>query len=180
MALPLEQIRRLSEEGRHEEAREEFVQLAALSPDDAIVLYETACAHDRLGLEAEAIPYYVAAIEAGLDSCYLRGAYLGLGSSYRAMGLYEESLATLDDGLRHFPNAHELRVFQAMALYNLSRFHDAVASLLNVIADTSNDPETRAYERAIRFYAKNLDWRAADTTTRADKTNMQSLKSPPE
>lgn len=144
-------------EGRHEEARKEFVRLATLTPDDAIVLYETACAHDRLGLEAEAIPYYVAAIEAGLDGRELRGAYLGLGSSYRALGHYEESLTTFADGLRRFPDAQELRVFRAMTLYNVGRFHDSVASLLDVIAGTSNDSEIRSYERAIRFYAKNLD-----------------------
>lgn len=144
-------------EGRHEEARKEFVRLATLTPDDAIVLYETACAHDRLGLEAEAIPYYVAAIEAGLDGRELRGAYLGLGSSYRALGHYEESLTTFADGLRRFPDAQELRVFRAMTLYNVGHFHDSVASLLDVIAGTSNDSEIRSYERAIRFYAKNLD-----------------------
>lgn len=162
MALSLEQTRRLSAEGRHEDAREEFVQLAASNPNDATILYETACAHDRLGLEAEAIPYYLAAIEAGLAGNDLRGAYLGLGSSYRALGRYEESLAAFDDGSRRFPDAEELRVFRAMTLYNLGRFHESVSSLLHVIAGTSNDPEIRSYERAIRFYAENLDRRVCD------------------
>lgn len=91
------------------------------------------------------------------------GAYLGLGSSYRALGHYEESLAAFDEGLRRFPDAQELCVFRAMTLYNVGRFHDSVASLLDVIAGTSNDSEIRSYERAIRFYAKNLDWRVSDT-----------------
>lgn len=140
----------------------EVLERLARAPGDAGVLYEAACVHDRLGLESEAVPYYVAAIERGLTGEALRGAYLGLGSTYRALGRYAESKATFLEGLARFPGAQEIRVFLAMTLHNLGEHHEAVASLLRVIADTTADAETQGYERAIRLYAENLDriWEA--------------------
>jgi len=99
------------------------------------------------------------AIQNGLAGKSLRGAYLGLGSTYRTLGQYAESKQTLLEGLRHFPEATEMRVFLAMALYNLAEYHEAVASLLCVIADTTSDSETKSYERAIRLYAEDLSRR---------------------
>lgn len=56
-----------------------------------------------------------------------------------------------------------MKVFLAMTLFNLAEYHEAVASLLGVIADTTADPETKSYERAIRLYAEDLNrrWRGA-------------------
>lgn len=152
-------IRELRAAGQHEAARERLVALAAQRPDDPDVNYLAACTHDFLGLEREAVPFYLAAIRGGLAGADLRGAYLGLGSTYRALGMYEESRRTLGEGLERFPAAPELRVFLAMAQYNLGEHHQAVAALLGVLADTSADPEVRGYERAIRFYAQDLDRR---------------------
>jgi len=131
--------------------------MAKLNPSDAEVLYETASVHDYLDLEMQAVPYYVAAIEAGLAGDLLRGAYLGLGSTYRLLGRFEESLAVFEEGLRFFPDAQEFHVFSAMTHYNLGHFHEAARVLLRVIADTSGDLNIRSYERAIRLYAENLD-----------------------
>lgn len=150
-------IRSLRAAGNHDEARQQLLLLAAQHPDDPVVQYEAACVHDVLGLEREAVPFYQAAIRKGLRGEQLRGAYLGLGSTFRALGRYAEAEATLQEGLQQFPDAHELRVFQAMAHYNLGRYHDAVAGLLHVLLDTAADPAVQGYERAIRFYAANLD-----------------------
>lgn len=152
-------IRDLRSAGAHEEARQQLVQLAAQYPDNALVQYEAACVHDFLGLEADAVPFYVAAIQHGLSGADLRSAYLGLGSTYRTLGHYDESRRILLEGLTHFPDAPELKVFLAMTLYNLSDYHEAVSSLLRVIADTTADQELRAYERAIRLYAEDLNQR---------------------
>jgi hypothetical protein len=75
------------------------------------------------------------------------------------LGQYAESKQTLQDGLEKFPDAVEMRVFLAMTDYNLGDFHRSVSSLLTTIADTTAHSETKAYQRAIRFYAENLDKR---------------------
>jgi tetratricopeptide (TPR) repeat protein len=156
MALSLEEIRRLRAEGRHEEARKEVVKLIEIVPADAEVLFEAASVHDYLDLEEQAAGYYVAAIEAGLSGDNLRAAYLGLGSTYRLLGRYEESLAALEEGLRQFPGAREFCVFSALTYYKMGRFEEAVSILLQVVADTSDDAGIREYERAIRHYAEEL------------------------
>lgn len=155
--VDLTHIAELRKAGQHDQARKQLVALVAQFPEDAELQYQAACIHDFLGLEREAVPFYRAAIEHGLTGKELRGAYLGLGSTYRALGEYANSRQTFEAGLAHFPEANELKVFLAMTLYNLGEHHEAVASLLRVLADTTADSEVRGYERAIRFYAENLN-----------------------
>lgn len=157
--VDLSAIRELRAAGQHEAARARLIELAAQFPDDPDIHYEAACVHDFLGYEQGAVPFYVAAIRHGLDEEQLRGAYLGLGSTYRTLGQYQESQQTLLEGLARFPDAAEMQVFLAMTRYNLGQYHEAVGSLLHVLADTTANPEIKSYERAIRFYAEDLDRR---------------------
>jgi len=57
----LQQAVSLREAGDAETARPLLVALAAEYPDDADIQYQAGWVHDRLGLEAEAIPYYESA-----------------------------------------------------------------------------------------------------------------------
>ncbi|WP_420712221.1 tetratricopeptide repeat protein [Streptomyces sp. NRRL S-920] len=149
---------RLREAGRREEARERFVALSARFPQDAEVAYQTAWVHDTLGLEAEAVPYYERALAGpGLSADDRRGALLGLGSTYRVLGRYEEAVATLGDAAAEFPDDCALKTFLAMALYNTGRTHDAMEILLTLLAATSKDPGIAGYRPAIEEYAKDLD-----------------------
>ncbi|MEV7196511.1 tetratricopeptide repeat protein [Streptomyces sp. NPDC093510] len=149
---------RLREAGRPEEARERLVALAAELPDDAEVAYQTAWVHDTLGLEAEAVPYYERALRGtGLSDDDRRGALLGLGSTYRILGRYEEAVTTLGAGATEFPDDGGLKTFLAMALYNTGRTHDAMETLLTLLVTTSKDPEIAGYRPAIEEYAKDLD-----------------------
>lgn len=157
MSASLAAIKALRLQGHHEEARAGLAALAQQWPDDPFVQYEAASVHDFLGLERAAVPYYLAAIRSGLSGADLRGAYLGLGSTYRTLGMYSESKDALREGIKSFPDALELRVFLAMTLYNLGDFHEAVGSLLEIIAETSTHPQTRDYAPAIRQYAQDLD-----------------------
>lgn len=145
--------------GKTEQARTEWVSLASQYPQQAQVQYETACIHDSMGLESQAVPYYLTAIDLGLAPEDLRGAYLGLGSTYRTLGQFEASKQIFERGILAFPQAQELRVFLAMTLYNLADHHLAMSMLLEVIADTSADDEIQSYQRAIRLYAQDLDRR---------------------
>ncbi|MDH4182468.1 MAG: tetratricopeptide repeat protein [Betaproteobacteria bacterium] len=147
----------LRREGKHEEARELAVALVQAAPGDAELQYETACVHDYLGLEAEAVPFYRAALAGRLDPARRRGAFLGLGSTLRVLGQYPESEEVLATGLGEFPDANELKVFLAMTLHNLGRSKDAVELLLRLVAATSADPEVRAYGGAIDFYAQDVE-----------------------
>ena len=157
--MNVESARAMRKEGRHAEARTALVSLAAACPDDAVVQYETACVHDYLGDEAAAVPYYVAAIAAGLPDEELRGAYLGLGSTYRTLGRYADAEGVLVEGLERFPEANELKVFHAMVLHNRGHSKAAIELLLTLLAETSADPGIRGYRRAIAAYAEDLDRR---------------------
>ena len=153
----LEEIRALRAAGQHEAARTALVALAANQPQEPIIQYEAACVHDFLGEERAAVPYYLAAIRSGLTGEELRGAYLGLGSTYRALGEYEAARTILQEGQTHFPAAKELPLFLAMTLYNLGDHHAAMKLLLMLLADTSTAADIQRYARAIRFYAQDLD-----------------------
>lgn len=150
----------LREQGRQEEARDRLVELAARYPDDPEVAYQTAWAHDVLGLEAEAVPFYERALKSpvgvGLSRDDRRGALLGLGSTFRVLGRYEESVATLRGAVEEFPDDGALRAFLAMALFNTGEHHESVRLLLNLLATTSEDPGVRTYRRAIEYYARDL------------------------
>lgn len=153
----LKDVDKLRAKDHHDEARHLLVQLAREYPTNPIVQYKTACVYDFLGLEKEAVPYYLAAIENDLPDAELRAAYLGLGSTYRILGQYAESRQILLEGLKIFPEAREMKIFLAMTLYNLGEHHEAVSSLLKIIMDTTNNADIKNYERAIRFYANDLD-----------------------
>ncbi|QEU97864.1 tetratricopeptide repeat protein [Streptomyces kanamyceticus] len=149
---------RLRESGRREEAKEQLVALAGRFPRDAEVAYQTAWVHDALGLEAEAVPYYVRALEGpGLAEDDRCGALLGLGSTYRTLGRYEDAVATLTGAVAEFPDDAALKTFLAMALYNTGRAHEAMQLLLTLLAATSSAPDIARYRPAIEFYAKDLD-----------------------
>ncbi|WP_309244147.1 tetratricopeptide repeat protein, partial [Paenibacillus sp. GbtcB18] len=48
-----------------------------------------------------------------------RGAWLGLGSTYRALGEYESARTCFRHAIREYPEAREFQIFYAMSLYNL-------------------------------------------------------------
>jgi tetratricopeptide (TPR) repeat protein len=155
--VDIETVRDLRRQGEHEKARELAARLAAADPHDAELQYEAACVHDFLGFEAEAVPYYCAALAGKLNADDRRGSYTGLGSTYRILGRYQDAEATLLQGLGEFPHANELRVFLAMTLHNLGRSKEAVEALLKLLAQSSQDEGVRSYRRAIAYYAEDVD-----------------------
>jgi tetratricopeptide (TPR) repeat protein len=143
--------------GELAEAKDLLVQLQSEHPDDPEVNLQCAWAHDRLGLESEAVPFYEAAIRLGLDDTDRKDALLGLGSTYRTLGRYEEALSTLDRGVEEFPDHGGMKVFRAMALYNNQRGKEACELLLSLISATTADETIASYRRAIDIYAADLD-----------------------
>jgi tetratricopeptide (TPR) repeat protein len=142
--------------------RDGLLALAARHPNDPAVAYQTAWLHDRLGLEAEAVPYYEAALLAGglddgLDDEDRLGAHTGLASTYRVLGRYDDALAAFDRALAEYPGDPALTAFRAIALHNLGRSGDAVADLLKLLTATSSAPAVARYRRALEHYADHLD-----------------------
>src|SRR5436305_241013 len=95
--------------------------------------YDEACAFDRSGREAEAIPCYEEALELGLPDVVRRQALLGLGSSYRnvlrhadAIGLLESAVAEYPDDAA-FQHRHGSRPMRSAVRYCSSASHPASA-----------------------------------------------------
>ncbi|MFF2961515.1 tetratricopeptide repeat protein [Streptomyces sp. NPDC057963] len=148
---------RLRTDGRPEEARQQLLALSAAFPADAEVAYQTAWAHDVLGLEAEAVPFYERCLGGtGLSQEDRRGALLGLGSTHRVLGQYEKAVEVLREGVERFPDDGALRAFLAMALFNTGEHHESTQLLLRLLAATSEDPHVRQYRKAIEHYAQDL------------------------
>ena len=142
--------------------RAALLALAARHPDDPAVAYQTAWLHDRLGLEAEAVPFYEAALApaegpGGLSSEDRLGAHTGLASTYRVLGRYADALAAFDRALAEYPGDPALTAFRAIALHNLGRSAEAVTDLLTFLTRTSSAPSIARYRPAIEHYAAHLD-----------------------
>jgi tetratricopeptide (TPR) repeat protein len=125
-------------------------------PDHSFARYILACCYDSQGQEAKAIPQYNAALGGELTPIERQSCFLGLGSSLRALGRYQEAEATLLRGLKEFPSAVELEVFLAMAEFNLGKSQTSVERLLRIIAKTSSDERVSSFRSAIELYAKDL------------------------
>ena len=132
-------------------------RVLADTPDDAEANYQMAWLCDLEGREREALPFYVRAIAHGLSGEGRRGALLGLGSTYRALGEYPEAVEVLRRGASEFPEDRAMQTFLALALYNAGECREAVELLLKNLVETTSDPTIKSYERALGFYAGRLD-----------------------
>lgn len=147
----------LRQAGRDEEARLLLLQLHEERPDDPLVNLQCAWVHDKLGLESEAVPFYEQGLRLGLEGRDLRDAFLGLGSTYRALGDYEKAHSTLRRAVAEFPTDRALQTFLGMALYNTGQAKEACEILLRILVETSADPGLGAYREALSLYSEDLD-----------------------
>ncbi|MEW4369098.1 tetratricopeptide repeat protein [Paenibacillus kandeliae] len=147
----------LRSSGQVEQAKVELEQLLKQYPQQPDVLYQLAWTCDNLGLEREAVPYYEQALAHGLKGEDRPDAMLGLGSTYRTLGRYEDSQHLLQQAIAQYPERRELQVFYAMTLYNLGQSAEAIGVLLEQLAATSSDAGIAQYGKALRFYADKLD-----------------------
>lgn len=153
----LDRALQLRKENNLLESNEILVKLAEQNPQNASINYQCAWSFDCLGEEAKAVPYYEKAIQGNLDELDLQNAYLGLGSTFRALGEYERSKAVLCVAIKVFPNNEALQVFYGMTLYNLNEHQSAMEFLLKCIVNSSSDSNVQKYKRAIKFYSDKLD-----------------------
>ena len=147
-----------------EEARTLLLELIAAYPDDAEITYQTAIVHDNLGLERESISFYIQTLEQGLSGLDTatklmkrERAFLGLGSTYRGLGEYQQAEETLRRGVREFPHNRALQVFLAMTLYNTQQYKEAMELVLTNLLETTSDEKLQYFKRPLLYYASHLD-----------------------
>lgn len=140
-------------------------ELASRYANSAQDQYEIAGHHDNLGLEEEAIPYYEKALAlGGLTEDDLMEAFLGLGSSYRNVGRFEESQQNFDQAMARYPKYQALKVFAAMTIFDQGRHTEAFALLLRVLAGLKDEEldnsSIAVFHKAITFYADEYEERS--------------------
>lgn len=134
-----------------------LMQLVRKFSNDPDVNFQCAWSFDVLGEETKAVPYYEKAIKLGLSGKDLEKAIIGLGSTYRTIGNYEESKNVFEKGINQFPDNRAMQVFYSMTLYNLHEHQAAMKLLLACLMETTKDSEILSYQKAIEFYAPRLD-----------------------
>jgi tetratricopeptide (TPR) repeat protein len=152
----LEEVKAARARGSYEDAMAILHRELDLRPTDAQVYYQIAWTCDALGKEADAAPAYEQAIAAGLEGEDLKGAYLGLGSTYRCLGDYQKSRGVFERARKKFPEDRALAAFQALTLFNLGKHEESVGNLVKLLAETSSDPAIQRYQRALLFYSDRL------------------------
>jgi tetratricopeptide (TPR) repeat protein len=116
--------------------------------------YDEACALDRSGREAEAIPRYEKALELGLPDGLRRQALVGLGSSYRNVLRHRDAITLLEGAAAEYPDDAALKVCLALALWSGGRERDGFATLGRVAVESA---DLGGYGRAASFYLDHLD-----------------------
>ena len=140
-----------------EEARRLLLELAASYPDEAAITYQLAVVHDNLGLERESIPFYLQALGQDLPAHDRERALMGLGSTYRGLGEYQNAEETLRKGMQEFPDNRAIQVFLAMTLYNTQQHKEAMELALTNLLETTADERLQYFKRPLLYYASHLD-----------------------
>lgn len=143
----------------HGQLQEILPRLRALDarhPNVAEIHHQLAWTLAVLEKPADALPHYEKAIALGLPPNELSGAFIGLGSTLRAIGQFERSAEVLRSGASQFPDNTEFAVFLALTLFAQGRQADALRLVLDTLCDTTEEPGLTAYQRAIRHAASQL------------------------
>jgi len=127
-----------------------LLPILAEHPADARVLYEVGGAYDTAGQELTARSFYEQALQAGLTGDLLRRCYVQYGSTLRNLGEFAHSEDVFARARQDFPDSPSPAVFQAISLHASGRFDEAVASLLEVVAEHVESPDIERYRPSIR------------------------------
>lgn len=162
----LPDVRRLREEGRHDEHLAAATALAARAPSDPQARLEAAFALDRAGDEHAAIRHYDAAWQLGVPAELRRRAIVGYGSTLRNVGRCDEAIALYGSERERDPSYPPYTAFLALALHSAGHTNAALATMLACALEVADDARTSGhpfdgYQRALgEYYAELLD---ADT-----------------
>jgi tetratricopeptide (TPR) repeat protein len=129
---------------------------AAAHPDDVEAQIACAYAHDRVGLESEAVRYYDRAWALGIPEPGRRGFIVGYGSTLRNVGRADEAVAILAEAVQTYPDYPALHAFLALALFSAGHPRAALAAMLGTALDVSRPGVFDGYERALTEYHQEL------------------------
>ncbi|WP_194840900.1 tetratricopeptide repeat protein [Filobacillus milosensis] len=155
--MDVDKLKSLRQANQLDEARKLALSLLEDHPHDPDILLQTAYIHDQQDMAPQAISFYKQALEHDLNLEDRREALLCLGSSYRAVGLYELARETLEIGMSEYPDYNAFYIFFAMTLYNLDDTDLAMEFLMTKLLETTDDESIKAYSRALEFYSSRLD-----------------------
>ncbi|MBC1494281.1 tetratricopeptide repeat protein [Listeria welshimeri] len=150
-------ILNLLQNGDYETARAKSLTALQENTENAELNYFAAWAHDALGKEDAAIPFYEKALTLGLTEAYKKEAYIGLGSTYRITGSPEKATLLFQKALQEFPENNALHIFSIMTKYNLGQEKEALQEAILLLTNTTSDKDILSYKKAIQFYAQDLD-----------------------
>jgi tetratricopeptide (TPR) repeat protein len=153
----LEEARKLRDEDELEASQEILLTLLEENPDDATVLYEVGGSYDVLGEERDAIPYYEQAIDAGLAGDDLQECLICLGSCNRVIGEFEDAVEALETAVSEFPENKSGHVFLALSYYSNDQKEEAMRTLMEVLLETTDNEDIKAYADVFEFYKDNLE-----------------------
>jgi predicted Zn-dependent protease len=129
---------------------------AAAHPDDVEAQIACAYAHDRVGLEAEAIRYYERAWALGVPEPGRKGFIVGFGSTLRNVGRAEDAVNVLAEAIAGDPHYPPYAAFLALALADTGHPKAALATLLGCALDAARDDAFDGYQRALAAYHREL------------------------
>lgn len=146
----------LYEAGRCDEAFDHFLGLRIAHPHAADVWLNSAFTLDRAGREHDAIPFYLQALELGLEGQDRRDALVCLASSLRNTGRAGEAVATLGEARTAFSGDLVVDLFLALALCDAHRETEAVKTLADAIFREVNELSIEPYGAILRRYFGSL------------------------
>ncbi|WP_185160634.1 tetratricopeptide repeat protein [Mammaliicoccus sciuri] len=162
--IKLNQAISMREQGRAEEnqsliteSRNILFDLLKENPNNADINYHIGVTFDNSGFTKDAIPFYRESIDLGLNKIDLERCYLGLGSSYRLLGHYTESVEIFEKAVDSYPDNRALQIFLSIAYYNIGKYKESLELSLNNLLDTSTDDKLNFFNRPLKYYANHLD-----------------------
>jgi tetratricopeptide (TPR) repeat protein len=125
-------------------------------PGDPHALFEAACAHDRLGLERQAIQFYDELYRLGPPAELRRRFYVGYGSTLRNVGRVDDAIGVLGVAIAEDPEYPAFHAFLALALLQAGHPRTALATMLGCALDAARAGAFDGYERALTEYHREL------------------------
>ncbi|MDX2088573.1 MAG: tetratricopeptide repeat protein [Kofleriaceae bacterium] len=154
--MTIDELRALWDAGKHDEHLREAKALALREPLNVLAQIEAAFAHDRAGLERDAIRYYDAAYELGVPEERRRHFTVGYGSTLRNVGRADDAVAILARAIADDPAYPPFTAFLALALADAGHTKAALATMLGCALDVARPGAFDRYERALNEYHRLL------------------------
>ncbi len=147
----------LRRDDKHEESRLVLNQLLSDPINKSKAHLNIAWSYDSEGKEEEAVPHYKESLKGDLSKVDRFDALLGLASTLRCLGHFDEALPYFETVHEEYPESGAVKPFFAMCLYNCGHSKRAVEMLMSTLLSTTNSSEIKAYSSALAIYSKDID-----------------------